>query len=303
MSGPVTVPAVPPGYERWTADEKATWLWDRLIGDTVRGPAELAPLVAPFSQRPVREAAVVLRKPELRVTLDAVTDVMPPGRPKVIHARGTVAMVRLETDPASPFTGLLAPPDDGGAIGLIRISLVMRVGRNASFTPGIGLKLLVDGHPSADVVAVNHTVGQGRDFDLFSNTMTNDLTEEHGELRPPQRMMNRLFSRVTAQPRRLTSAHLAARRADGVAVDVPVAPRRLVFRPAREVSRLFDGKVGIDFRQVLAAVGPGTPVYDLEGVVGPTGAGETHRIGRIVTTTGFRASDGGDALFFRHVQD
>lgn len=289
----------PPGYEAWSATDKHAWLWDTLVTGTQHEPETLPPLRLPFQTAPVDELRVVLRKRQLDVALSHTDDVLTPGRPKVIHARGSVAMVELRTDPSSPFTGLLGPPPDGGAVGLVRLSLVARVTGKAAFTPGMGLKLLRDALPSADVLAMNHTVGQGRDFDLFSNTMTNDLTHEHRQLRRPQRAMSVLFDRVSRRPRRLVSTHLTSHRSDGTPTRPTVTPDRLVFRPTDVARQVFDGQHGVDFRLVLGEVPPGTDLYD---VVGVTPDGE-QPVGRLRTTTTFRSSDGGDRLAFRHVQD
>lgn len=291
--------ATPSGYERWSGAEKLTWLWD-LITETAHAPTALPDLRLPFQARPVAEVAVVTRKAELEKALDRTDDLMEPGRPKVIHAFGAVAQVELATDAASPYTGLLAPPPEGGATGLIRLSLVAQVVGKAAVTPAFGLKLLIDGRPSADVLAMNHVVGQGRDFDLFSNTMTNDLSDEHRELRPPQQVMSVLFTRISRQPRRLVCTHLVDQRHDGSAVADPVEPRRLVFHPTVAAKQVFLGQADVDFRHVLATRVPeGTVLYDVEAL-GPQGAA---MIGTLRTRSPFVSSDGGDRLFFRHVQD
>ena len=290
----------PPGYEQWSADQKLTWLWDDLVLGTAHEATTLPDLRLPFQARPLAEIAVVTRKAELEKALDRTEDLMEPGRPKVIHAFGAVAAVELETDAASPCTGLLAPPPEGGAVGLLRMSLVAKVVGKAAVTPAFGLKLLIDGRPSADVLAMNHVVGQGRDFDLFSNTMTNDLSDEHRELRPPQRIMSVLFNRISRRPRRLVCTHLVDQRRDGSPVDRPLEPRRLVFHPTRAARGVFEGQAGVDFRRVLHdRVPEGTVLYDVEalGVSGAT------RIGALRTRSPFVSSDGGDRLYFRHVQD
>ena len=290
--------AEPDGYPDWTAAQKQAWLWKTLIGGTAHEPTSLPPLRLPFQSRPLRELGVVLRPTELDKALTRVSDLMEPGRPKVIHARGSVALVDLETDPASPFTGLLGPPGRGGATGLIRMSLVAKVDRNKAYTPALALKLLIDGHPSADVLAMNHTVGQGRDFNLFSNSMTNDLTDEHDELRPPQKVMARLFKRISDQPRRMMSDHLVQQHRDGSTVGEPIAPRRLVFRPTSAARATFERRAGVDFRLVLAEIEPGTVLYEVIGL-----ADGEHPVGAIRTTTRFVSSDGGDRLYIQHVHD
>lgn len=293
----------PAGYAGWPAARKHDWLWDTLVRGTLPDRPWLPPLVLPFQQRPATEIGIVVRKAQLDKALTRESDVMEPGRPKLIHARGSVAMVELETDEHSPYSGLLGPPPHGGASGLIRMSMVQKPSRNKSHIPAFGLKLLIDRTASADVLAMNHTVGQGRDFDMFSNTMTNDLTETHTELRTSQRVMGRLFRRVSDEPRRLTTRHLADRRRDGSTVADPVAPDRLIFRPTPEAKRIFTGTAGVDFRRVLADVGPGVALYSVDGVTGPRNDRTVGHVGVIRTTTRFVSSPGGDRLFFRHVQD
>ena len=290
---------VPAEYETWPAAEKHGWLWSTLISSTAHSPTTLPPLRMPFQQKPLKEILIVTRRHELEKALDRTDDLMEPGRPKVIHARGAVSMIEFATDDQSPFTGILGPQPAGGAIGLIRMSLVAQVKRNAAYTPALALKLLIDGKPSADVLAMNHTVGQGRDFDLFSNTMTNDLSEEHKELRTAQRVMSVLFERISEQPRRLVVTHLANQTKAGATVTNPVEPRRLVFHPTPNARQIFSAKAGVDFRLVLAGVPAGTELYEVEGL---TESGGT-RVGTIRTTSPFVSSEGGDRLYFRHVQD
>lgn len=301
----------PPGHATRTAAEKAAWLWDDLITGTAHPPSALPPLRLPFQHRPLAELAVVTKPTELDKALTRTDDLMEAGRPKVIHARGAVAMVELIADEASPFTGLLGPPPTGGAIGLVRLSLVAKVVGKAAVTPGMGLKLLIDGGPSADLLAMNHVVGQGRDFDLFSNTMTNDLSEAHDEIRPPQKVMGALFRRVSERPRRLEVTHLTGQHRDGSSVADPVTPRRLVFHPTDEARRIFVGQAGVDFRRVLAEVPAGTPLFAVEGLTGPPPGRDPNGrplpsagspVGTLRTTTSFVSSDGGDRLYFRHVQ-
>ena len=289
----------PEGYESWTAEQKSHWLWTSLIQSTAHRPTSLPGLVLPFRTAPLTELGIVLRPHQLDKALTRQSDLMEPGRPKVIHAKGSVALVNFEPDSASKFTGLLAPSPEGGAIGLIRMSLVAKVFRDAAYTPALSLKLLIDAKPSADVLAMNHTVGQGRDFNLFSNTMTNDLTHTHEELRTAQRLMSVLFRRVSRSPRRMVTTHLAAQTQDGSAVVTPVAPDRLVFTPTPEAKAVFDGKAGVDFRLVLADLDPGTVLYTVSGVTGS----EVEPVGTVSTSTRFVASEGGDRLFFQHVHD
>ncbi len=222
---------------------------------------------------------VVVSRRRLAETLDRTEDLMPGDRPKVIHTVGVVAPIELRTEAASPFTGLPAAPPGGGAIGVIRMSFAAPTTRKKVFRPGFGLKLLVDGRPSQDTLAANHINGQGRDFNMFSNSLSHDLTHQHTEHRSPQIMMSKLFRRVSCEPGRLS-----------------IVPDKLVFNPTAAARNSFTGRAGHDSRDVLADFEAGTALYDV------VATDLDRRIASIVTTGPFTASLRGDRLFFRHVQ-
>ncbi len=289
----------PDGYVGWSSAQKADWLWTRVIEGTRYKHTELPSLTLPFRTAPLTEAGIVMRTGELEKALNRTSDLMEPGRPKVIHAHGTVAQVRLTPADSSPFTGLLDAERSSDPIGLVRMSLVARVFGDAAYTPAMALKFLIDAQPSADVLAMNHTVGQGRDYNVFANDFTNDLTHTHEELRTAQRIMSFFFKRVSHNPRRMVSNHLANRRSDGTDVENPYSPDRLVFRPTAVAKAIFTDRAGVDFRLVLAELEPGTTIYEVDGIVGST----THPVGSLSITSDFVPSAGGDRLFFRHVHD
>ena len=289
----------PDGYVYWSASEKADWLWTRVVLGSAHNRTDLPPLALPFRTAPLTEARIVLSRSELEKALTRTSDLMEPGRPKLIHARGSVAQIELVPSRESVFTGLLSAGTQGGARGLIRMSLVARVFGDAAYTPAMAVKFLIDGAPSADVLAMNHTVGQGRDYDLFANDLTNDLSDTHDELRTAQKVMSLLFRRVSRQPRRMVSTHLATQLSSGSTVDDPRSPDRLVFRPSHAAQSVFTNRAGVDFRLVLSELEPGTVLYDVDGVLN----GKVLPVGALRLSSQFTSSDGGDRLFFRHVHD
>lgn len=293
------VPAEPPGYAGMKATEKIDWLWNTLIGETLYRPTTRPDLTMASPPTMLRIAGPTKT---LAWTLDNDTDVMAPTRPKIIHAQGSVARIEFETSGDSPYSGVLAAPPAGGAIGLLRMSLAVPPSGKRAVTPGIGLKLLVDGKPALDLLAMNHTVGQGRDINLFANSFTHDLTYEHTQLRPPQKLLQLFFKRVSAQPRRLTIDHLVETTADGSVVAEPRRPGRIVFLPHPDVRRVFRRRADEDFRDTLARVDEGSALYDVVAVHDETDE-PSHTIGVLRLTGRFCSSTGGDRLFFRHVQD
>lgn len=291
---PVVV--APSGYVGWTAEEKYQWLLSTVVEATEYEPVDVPDLaMPPMSEIPSR-AAVVLSTDELAKTLDHNGDLMPVNRPKIIHEFGAVAGMTMTIGPSSPFTGVLGA--GVSTTGVVRLSLAAPPGLRKSFIPGAGFKFLIDGQPSLDVVAVNHTNGQGRNHNLFANPLSHDITDGHSELRLPQRIMAKLFGRVTSQTRRLRIDHLATWTPSGAKVASPVVPHRIVFRPRVEVARVFRRHPGEDFRSTVSRLDPGTYLYDV--VAETTGSGPTP-IGYIATSTRFITSAGGDRLFFRHL--
>ncbi len=286
----------PDGYIAWPAASKAAWMWDNLIQATAHTPVSRPDLTM---TKPWPMASVALLPKVLARTFSRSDDVMEATRPKIIHTQGTVALIELATYDDSPFSGILGPPMTGGAVGLLRLSLAIPPKAKKSVTPGIGIKFFVDGAASLDVLAMNHTVGQGRDINLFSNSFTHDLRHEHGELRTPQKLMAALFKRVVPEPRHLTIDHLAAVTRNGSPLAQPLVPERLVFRPHGDVLRVFKGHHDEDYRVTVGRVEAGTSLYYVDAVgAGPAGADLT--IGEIRLTKSFVSSDGGDRLFFKH---
>jgi hypothetical protein len=284
----------PPGYEDWKVDEKIEWLWNERIVPT---EYEAVGRPDPTMAKPWTMGRVAGRRTTLERTLDRTDDLMEPDRPKIIHAQGSVALVRLETYANSSFTGVLAPPPVGGARGIMRMSLAIPPTGKRAFTPGFGLKLFIDGRPSLDILAMNHTVGQGRDVNLFANSFTHDLRNEHKELRPPQKLLQFFFKRVSREPRRLTVDHFATTTSAGDTIECPARPGRLVFQPDRDVRRRFRSREVEDFRDSLARLEPGSKLYEVESV---DERGDSAPVGQIVLETRFIASVVGDRLFFRH---
>jgi len=284
----------PQGYEGWKASEKLEWLWRDLILAT-----EYSAVTRPDLSvaKPLVMAQIAGRREVLSQSFDRTDDLMDPTRPKMIHQQGSVGVVTVEIDAGSGYTGLLADSPDGGGRGLMRMSLALPPKGKAAFTPGFGLKVLISGRPSVDVLAMNHTVGQGRDFNMFSNTFTHDLRDTHKELRPPHKFMDMFFSRASTQPRRLVIDDFVATNKAGDTIAEPKGPTRLAFVPDSVVRKQFRTREPVDFREALAQVEAGSRLYEIQAI---EGGGDPRPIGRIVLDERFVASAGGDRLFFRH---
>jgi hypothetical protein len=303
MSGTDSCFQPPADYESWSAARKAEWLWNDLIQLTRFDDVEL-PM---FTMKIGKILGMCCQPAELGKSFVERRDVMPDSRHKIIHTRGAVARVDLVTRDDSRFTGLFAPPPRGGGSGLIRMSTAvpfakkLPTGKTMPFIPGFGLKILIDGHPSADTHAMNHTNGQGRDVDLFSNTFTHDLRNTHEQIRDTGKLLAKVFPFVSREPRHLLIDHFARRHRDGTEVTRPLSPDRVQFVPHPDVHRFFRGHEGEDLRRTLATLDAGTTLYEVEAV-GPEGA-PPEPIGVISATTEFVSSQGGDRIWFHHEHD
>lgn len=224
-------------------------------------------------------------------SFEHAADELPEKRKKVIHPFGSVGKTRWIPKGESPYSGLF----ETGAIGLIRLSLAIDGG---SFTPGIGLKLLVDGEPSVNLVAMNSLDGQGENLNFFEKPLRTKIG-------PPQSGVLRLlvgpftkaieFINPDTSPFKLPVDHFARLYPDGKKVELVKAPDILVFTALQGIQQ--DPTDLRDHRDKLKALGPGQVLYQVF-----TNNNESRKIiAEIVLDSIFIASDYGDnRLFFQH---
>jgi hypothetical protein len=110
-------------------------------------------------------------------TFDDYQDTLPSGRPKLIHARGSLAPVKFNvvTNPNS-HTGLFAT---GGDSCFARLSVAINPNGN-SFTPGMAIKCYRDNQPSGNIISMYSLDGQGNNWEFFANQFSNIIPEPTG---------------------------------------------------------------------------------------------------------------------------
>ena len=135
-------------YESQTAKEKFDSLLAKITADNSPGQWP------PTAGWPPASSLAYLFIESMKPTVTEFTDEMPEGRYKLIHSVGGAASVRLELQ-ENPYTGLF----QGSDYGLIRFASAKEPKEGAGvgaldggFTPGMGIKMLRDGKPSANVV-------------------------------------------------------------------------------------------------------------------------------------------------------
>jgi hypothetical protein len=275
---------LPAGYQAMAACDKQALLWNDHIS-----PSEydtLPAVTGSWTTMASRINSLLF----LNRTFDHNSDLMPQGRDKVVHAHGAAAAVELVVKDDSPFSGVFAP---GTVCGIARISLAGSPSQ-LGFTPGMGVKLLVDGAPSINFHVMHSVNGQGDDHNVFAKTFTNDLPAARGFTLKALAFAIKLTGHdLTKLPIPKGAARL---RADGTSESDPVAIKQIAFVPT-----LTDDFAGttLDFRAQLASVPAGTVIYQVHGRVGS----ERLHFADLKTTSPFVASEFADRqLFFRHAE-
>lgn len=275
---------LPDGYERLSAHEKLVYQMAQVEKSQY---TRLPNVNLPTCSQLVSLPSFLF----LRPSFTTLSDEMPRGRRRSIHVHGTVAAVKLQLN-SSRYTGFFGA---GEVEGLVRLSLAAPP-MLAGFTPGMGLKLYVDGAPSVDLHVMGSIDGQGKDQNFFRTTFSNTIGHPKGI---GTRLIGAYFSTLVSVPNELSLAHMAAIDQRGNRPSRIEAPKRILFHPNSKL--LIPPDTKNDFRYELGAISPGTMLYQIS-VQGEDG--EIEEIGRMLLLTPFVASHYGDEkLFFRHSHD
>jgi hypothetical protein len=262
----------PPGtdYASWSVERKLNFLWSRIK-------------TSAYTELPPLQSIDVLGLffTTLLTKMDERADEAPAHWKKAIHAHGAVAQVTY-TPINSPYTGLWQ-----GASGLLRLSLTGDPTKRG-FAPGLALKLLADGQPSANLSALYTLTGQGQDYNFFAHPLSNivPVVNEFG----PQ-FINGIFRRVTSYPTKLSLQDFGAFDRTGQTIEQPQSPEQIFLVPSLQFA-----STPHDFRTDLLSINSGTTIFTVHANNPATPA-----IGQLTTNSAFLSSAYGDSrLFFRH---
>lgn len=237
------------------------------------------------------------------------SDFAPPGWYKYLHARGAIAKVKIIAK-NSQYSGVF----QGADCALLRLSLTYRTAENSVLpdmpvAPGLALKILRDGIHSANVSALVSLDGQGRDFNFFTNPMSNivPIGDKLG-----QKGVHKIFRKVSSYPEELRLEHMAKIDSRGQSVAEVAAPRQIFFVPSRLNFPSQEHEIRYDFLTIK----PNTLIYkiyaypieyqdfnytDYNAEKAAEFLSKSEHIADIVTTSAFVASEfGDDGIFFRH---
>lgn len=216
-----------------------------------------------------------------------------------------VAKVKIEPR-NSKYTGIF----QGADCGLLRLSLTYKVVDKRPVAPGLALKVLRDGKPSANISALVSLEGQNLDYNFFANPQSNivPIGKEGGH-----KIVHWIFSRVTDYPEEILAQEMGTLDSKGQVATQVVAPRQIFFVPGPTLQfSSNEHDVRDDFHKIPA----GTVVYSLYAVpeefnnkdyntytneIAHELLKKSEHIADIVSTSDFISSEFGDSqLFFKH---
>lgn len=273
-------------YESQTRQQKMTQLWNEITKDTTPGsfPSGLK-LGGIFVE-------------SMTPTFDHRADTLPDGRVKYIHSVGVVGQVQLIPEPNQPYSGVFSGSDSV----LLRLSCAKAPDTSKTspsealdnFTPGLGIKFLRDGQPSANVVAM-YGVNGFDSWNFFAKDASNHIPSASGVALT---LVATKFSSATPRIQTIGLKDLAAFNQNGEPQE-PKFPFQIFFRATPEVQGMFSDYFNDSYMNQLQEIPAGTTLYELLAVDAPNGC--PVKIGTIRTVTKFTSSKFSDEqLFFKH---
>ncbi len=295
----ITAQELSKNYESLGACDKQNELWEKIMATQHDITPDMSNLGI------IQLLAMSFQK--LRTKSDYVSDVAPQDWKKYLHRRGAVAKVKFVSNDSHHYTGIFK----GAECALLRLSLTYEPKKSKAVAPGLALKVLRDKSPSANVSALYALDGQERDFNFFKNSLSHivPMGDSVGE-----RLVHRLFKRVSLYPEVLKIDDFSKKDAKGVVSNAPKGPFQIFFVPNSEVKFASEEH---DIREDFLSIEQGTTLYSVYALETPPKKNyqydqyskadisffisKSKKIGEIITTSPFIASEFGDSrLFFRH---
>lgn len=296
-SSPRSPASIPGNYESLKACDKQDIIWSEVEKTQYKSLPEYKKFGLP------QILGMSIQKLSVKGNLHA--DFAPQGWKKYLHRRGVMAKVEI-VPKSRKYTGIF----EGAECALLRLSLTYRPVGERPVAPGLALKVLRDGQPSANVSALVSLDGQDKDFNFFKNPMSN-IVPTGTSL--GQKLVHKLFKRVSHYPEELVVEDMASLDSQGEKEQSVVSPRQLFFIPNETLK--FSSEEH-EVREDIMTIPEGTIVYKIYAVTEKYKdfnygeytpekvtefLKESEYVGDIVSTSRFLASDfGDDGIFFKH---
>jgi hypothetical protein len=283
--------ALPPNYQSLSAQQKQDAIW----AEVVKNPYPLNAL--PTESASIFSLISILIPSYLTQAFTWVSDEMIQGRQKLIHTYGTAAKISFNIDSRSIYTGIFRP---GNYSGIIRSSVGAIDPTN--FIPGVAVKVLLDGQPSANMFTLFSLDGQKENFNYFANSFVTTIPD-------PQSLPLKILSRVFAlgllalpggaseRPESENNSPVYQHAQINEHPAAVYAPYKVTYIPNPALG--WDPADRTDFRAKLAEVPAGVKLWDIAVRRTKTSADEV--IGEVILQSEFVASPYQDqTLYFQH---
>lgn len=276
-------------YQSLSSEAKLSKLW-----------SEISANQTPFSfYNPLILGTIFIES--MNPTFDHTSDTLPIFRKKLIHTVGNIAQGELIMDPSNPYTGIF----QGASNVLIRLSSAKKpdfskttaAGADDNLTPGMSLKFLRDGLPSANLLAM-YGVNGFPSWNFFFKDFSNHIPNANGI---PLKLLSCKFAQATKYITEIGMKDMAQFDEKGreIAEDEANFPWKLIFRPTAEAKKLFPDNFESEYTDQLKRIPIGTVIYDVLAVANPDA--EPVKIGGLRSRTQFITSQWADEnLFFQH---
>jgi len=245
-------------YISMTRQQKSDKIWGKIIENTDSGSWHLA------------GALVVAQDPVFDTPGDELECGWTGCRNKTIHAQGNVSKIQWKSVGSHPYTGMFKGADTGYA----RRSVAKPVDtKTPKLAPGMGVKLLRDGHDSANFVCMFGVDGQD-DLNFFANDFVNHIPDPKSIALKP---LEARFATATDWIQTVGLSEMASYTQSGQA-ETPVFPFSLRFSPGGDYS--FPSTVSngyTDFRDDLKTIKSGTVLYNVFAMDAPAELGGTEK--------------------------
>jgi len=278
-----------PQYLGLSANEKMSRLWTKINENT-------KPLgfYSAFTT-----AGIFLES--MSKSFDWVGDEMLDGRKKLIHTVGTVGKVQYISTDDHPYTGVFRGCDNV----LLRPSVAKETdpskssaaGAQDNFAPGMGIKWLRDGKPSANLQAMFGVNGQAS-WNFFKNDFSNHIPAASGAALYALALK---FSSATKYIQTMGLRDLALYDCKGNLAAKAKYPFELIFRPHSQLKGKYGDTYTKDYLSQLKEVPTGFDIYDVYAIDDPSKPTVQKKIGSLRTTSQMTTSYWGDeSMFFKH---
>jgi len=245
----------------------------------------------------------------MNISFDEVRDDMPyqflglEERKKLIHTVGVIAQARFDvTTNASGYTGIFASGCDSA---IIRFSLAKPPGdsscTDSCLTPGISVKFLRNGVPSATMLGLFNLLGQSS-FNFFAHDLSTQPPDFGDWASFAVKALRTKFEEASQFPTMLGLSNVATYDQMGRNTFSPSFPFRVVFHPLTKWHRAFpDSAPSVPFTQQLISTLTSGPIFDVYAQTEPLNMNLV-KIGQLSITSALTTSLYSDRHYFMQHQ-